>query len=122
MFIGDLKTTKIDDKYYRLITNFTYRNAYMNISVTVPMGFKTDFASTPDWLQGLFHPTSKYYSKGSVIHDYMYATKKFDRKKCDKIFFEAMKEEADTENPRTAWFMRWSFYLVVRIFGAKHYG
>ena len=119
MFRGELKTEKylLKDgvQWYKVLFAFRYN------SVKVPSGFITDFASTPEWIHKMFHPTSKYYSKSSVIHDYLYETKLYTRAGADDIFFEAMTEEADENNPRTAFLIRWTFYLAVRLFGKKYW-
>lgn len=42
------------------------------LTVTVPIHFKTDFASTPRFLWAFFPPYGKY-TEAAVLHDYLYA-------------------------------------------------
>ena len=69
--------------------------------ITVPRGFKTDYASVPFIFWILIPPWGKY-GKAAVIHDYLYQThseynqnvwqRMFskERKRADNIFREAM--------------------------------
>jgi hypothetical protein len=68
------------------------------ISVDVPVGYRTDLASTPWWIRWLLPPNGKY-GKAAVIHDYLCTTRQvmvngvivyITREQCDAIFFEAM--------------------------------
>ena len=43
-----------------------------DFNVTVPIHFKTDFASTPRFLWAFFPPYGKY-TEAAVLHDYLYA-------------------------------------------------
>lgn len=65
------------------------------ISVDVPVGYRTDLASTPWWIRWLLPPNGKY-GKAAVIHDYLCATRQvmvngvivyITREQCDAIFF-----------------------------------
>lgn len=64
-------------------------------TITVPIGFKTDFASVP-WLFRQFIPKSGRYNEAAVVHDYLcYLWKKNGysnefRQEADKIFYEMM--------------------------------
>jgi hypothetical protein len=63
-------------------------------TITVPPGFKTDFASVP-WFFQAFIPKTGRYNEATVVHDYLcYLSKKgqYDRKVADKVFLEAMRE------------------------------
>ena len=63
-----------------------------NEIVSVPVGFKTDFASVP-WFFRRVIPATGSYNEASVIHDYLcYLSNKlqYNRRKADKIFYEAM--------------------------------
>lgn len=57
--------------------------------IRVPKGFKTNFASSPRFMWWLIPPMGRY-GKAAVIHDYLYATKRFSKRVADAIFSEAM--------------------------------
>lgn len=78
--------------------------------ITVPVGFETDFASTPVFAWIIFPPWGRY-SKAAVIHDYLYQTRKRTRKEADTIFREAMCVLGVPVWQRTI------MYLAVRWFG-----
>jgi len=57
--------------------------------ITVPSGFTTDFATIPRILWAIWPPMGQY-SGAAILHDYLYASQKRSRKRCDDIFMEAM--------------------------------
>lgn len=57
--------------------------------VDVPENFETDFASIPRVLWTLAPPDG-VYTQASVLHDFLYFSQSFSRKRCDEIFLEAM--------------------------------
>jgi hypothetical protein len=69
------------------------------MEITVPIGFKTDFASTPWFTRAIFPPTGRY-NEAAVVHDYLcYLSnskhygkeeRKSMRKYADDVFDEAM--------------------------------
>jgi len=99
-------------KYWRLEKEFEYYTEILGdkVYIKVPEGFETDFASIPK----IFLPIMKWrdkFNKASVIHDWLYHTRQFDRKTADKIFLEAM--AVLKIHP----IKRYTFYYTVRIFG-----
>ena len=58
--------------------------------IDLPTGFVTDFASVPRPLWWLYPKWGKY-GNAAVIHDYLYWDQKYNKKKADLIFLEAMK-------------------------------
>ena len=58
--------------------------------IDIPTGFVTDFASVPRPLWWLYPKWGKY-GNAAVIHDYLYWDQKYNKKKADLIFLEAMK-------------------------------
>ena len=115
-FTKPLILEPIDGKRWKLVEEFDYWTILPGEKVTikVPSGFITDFASTPKILWPIFPPWDKY-GKAAVLHDYLYSTKLFPRKTCDKIFKEAM-----TVLKVPKW-KRELMYLAVRLFGKSHY-
>ena len=83
-------------------------------NVTVSKGFITDLASTPRIIWGLIPPFGRY-TLAAVVHDFLYAGHKFNRKNSDIIFFNLMiRDEVPRLKARI-------MYLAVRIFGKQRY-
>lgn len=80
------------------------------VTVHVPAGFETDFASVPRGLWNVFPPTGRW-QRAAVIHDYLYRETSLDRFVCDAIFREAMRQ---LKVPR---WRRLVMYAAVRLFG-----
>lgn len=78
--------------------------------ITVPKGFRTDYASVPRVLRSFLSPKKKI-AKPAVIHDYLYSTGSVSKKEADTIFLEAMK--VNKVNP----IKRFVYYQAVNIFG-----
>ncbi|MFT7527694.1 MAG: hypothetical protein ACI9LY_002853 [Arenicella sp.] len=81
-----------DSKDFMLVRDMVYILGQTDISITVPKGFVTDFASVPKglWSFGL-SPHGKF-SKAAIIHDYLYWTQGCSRQQSDGIMLIAMKE------------------------------
>ncbi len=80
-----------DSKFrYRLLKDFIYQTSDLE-TITVPAGFKTDFASVPWFFRRIIPATGKY-NEATVIHDYLCyaAIDKEARRYADKIFLECM--------------------------------
>lgn len=61
------------------------------VSVIVPNGFVSDGASIPKLFYTIIgSPWSGKYSRGAIIHDYLYFKKEVSRKIADLTFLEAM--------------------------------
>lgn len=78
--------------------------------ISVPAGFRTDFASIPRIFWNILHPAGKYRG-AAVIHDWLYNQHARPRKECDKIFLEAMGVL------KVSWVKRHAMYRAVRSFG-----
>lgn len=63
------------------------------ITVHIPKGFETDFASIPASLRWWMSPTDKRIGKPSIIHDWIYRNPNilFTRQEADNELREAMK-------------------------------
>ena len=96
---------------YEIVEAFTYDIGIKGSpsTITVPAGFKTDFASTPKWSHK-FLPPDGPWRKAAVVHDYMYSTG-YDRLTADVVFLEAM--IVSGVNRAIAWL----FFIAVRTFG-----
>ena len=86
-------------------------NGVGGISITVPSGYVTDFASVPRFLWPLFPPTGQW-CEASVIHDYLCQLPMTSRFLADAIFREAMFQ---LEVP--TW-RRVAMYYAVRIYAS----
>lgn len=112
-FETELEVEFIDGKNWLLTKPLAYLDLDKEerpVSVVVPEGFVTDFASIPRPLWSLYPPTG-LYAPAAVVHDYLYRTKETSRGTADSIFLHAM---TDLGVRRTA---RWTIYLAVRAFG-----
>lgn len=68
---------------------FTLRVNGGDITVWVPRGFVTDFASVPRPLWPIFPPAGQW-CEAAVIHDYLYSTRTCSRFLADALFRECM--------------------------------
>ena len=94
----------------RVSLNSPYTVTVDGKDITVPARFTTDFASVPRLIWWAFPPWGRY-APATVVHDYLYKTGVFSRKKADRIFDEIMRE-LNVKRWR-----RRSMYLGVRLFG-----
>jgi len=102
---------KSDEKYdwYELIDDCQFND------LIIPRGFKTDFASVPQFLWWLIPPHCKA-AMPSVIHDYTCQYAIWPRKECDLVFKQLL---AQASVPR------WQYLLMfwfVRMLGWTRYG
>ncbi len=81
-----------DNQQWMLGEDVVYTLGTTNVSIRVPAGFVTDFASIPQafWSFGL-SPNGRY-SKAAVIHDYLYWFQPCSRAQADNILAIAMQE------------------------------
>ena len=112
--------SKASHPYYCLEDRDIMITIYDNVvnEFTIPKGFKTDLAKVPKLLHSFYPPHGTKHSEygtSAVLHDYLYSKKLFDRKICDLIFLQAMKQQ------KCKFLTRYLFYFAVRIFGNKYY-
>lgn len=106
-----------DGKLYEVSEIAYYVIAYppkkLEWQVTVPVGFRTDFASIPRMFQHIISPVGKW-SSAALFHDYIYS-KQFEgnisRKQADDMFYVLARHYHT--NAVTAWVM----WACVRMFG-----
>ena len=84
------------------------------VSVSVPKGFVTDFASIPFYLRWLVGPTGPY-GMAAVVHDFLYWDQRCGKTAADHAFRRAM-EEAKVSAP-----LRTGLYTAVALFGGAAY-
>lgn len=100
---------------------------YYLYNASIPVGFRTDFASIPRAFWSIFPPIGRY-AGAAVIHDFMYQFRGFcyapfsdmrtlwtsvTRKEADLRFLWAM------ELLGVPWWKRKIMYRAVRLFGGK---
>jgi hypothetical protein len=93
-----------------LLDDLQYNMGSSNVSLIVPTGFVTDYASIPRGFWGIASPQD-VYSEPAVVHDYLYWTQSCTRAQADNIFYIAMQEAS--VNPIRRWFI----YHTVRAAG-----
>ena len=119
-FITKLDVELVDDLSnegrgsWRLASPLAYSSDVSGLTITVPVGFITDFASVPRapiafWLTG------DTAHEPAVIHDYLYATGLLPRALADSVLLEAMAVEGVP-----SW-RRYAMYYAVRAFGDAHF-
>src|SRR5471032_2344243 len=108
---------------YEIVQPFSYVSDTLGITVTVPAGLVTDFASIPRVAWDLLDPEDPIIAWPSVIHDYLYTCKgalpdgtTYSRQQADAVLREAM------EACGAGYFIRESVYEAVESFGADHWG
>ena len=111
-FLTPLVVQEIDDGDWEVHELFRYFSELLNYEIKVPVGFRTDFASIPR-IPIVFDILGDTCHEPAVIHDYLYATAKTDRKTADNVLLEAM------ETFGIHWLDRRMIYLGVRIGGWK---
>ena len=101
-----------------VVKDYTYFHVIKDVElpVTVPEGFVTDFASIPKAFQWLIHPFGSH-APAAVLHDYLYAIgQKRARKYADLLFLYAMRESGVRR------WRAWTMFLMVKLFGGGGYG
>ena len=111
-FLTPLKVKQISSGEWQLLEPLSYHYTPDNRIYTAPEGFVTDFASVPR-IPLVYSAFGNTGHQASVIHDYLYSIK-YNRKKADEIFLQALKEH---EHPIRARIM----YSAVRLFGRFFY-
>jgi len=86
MFPDELEVRICDDnpRERELVKDFRFNGMR---PLTIPAGFRTDFASIPAPLRMFWDDTGRY-TKAAVVHDYCYRNGLFNREICDNIFLE----------------------------------
>jgi uncharacterized protein DUF1353 len=82
--------------------------------LTVPAGFKTDFASVPR-LPIAYLVAGDVCHRAPLLHDFLYRQGQIPRAWCDRIFLEAMVAEG------VSWWRRRAMYAAVRAAGGAAY-
>lgn len=102
---ADGRTVTLDEP---LVFISTERGA----TTTVPEGFVSDGASTPQVVWDLIPPFGNYW-RGAVLHDWFYRETYLPREFCDGVFLEAMDSLGVSHIERD------TIYEAVRLFGGE---
>jgi hypothetical protein len=81
-----------DSHDWVLVEDLTYQIGQSGVSIKVPKGFVTDFASIPQPLWSIGLSPQGRYSKAAIIHDYLYWTQDCTKDQADNILMIAMQE------------------------------
>lgn len=101
---------KYCSRFAMFITTVDHRYDGPHVSVTVPAGTPTDFASVP-WPFTLLFPRVGPYARAALFHDELYVKQTIDRAVADALFNHWMKRD------KTPWWQRIPMYAAVRCFG-----
>lgn len=100
---------------YEMQAPYRYSSHLTNELITVPAGYRTDFASVPRFFWRILPPHGEYVP-ASVVHDWLCALRGetgIDSKTTHKVFLEAMEILCVP-----AW-KRWTMYQAVKWFGPR---
>ncbi len=101
-----------NDRAWMLKDEMHYTIGTSGVTVTIPKGFVTDFASIPRafWL---WIPPTGSYSRAAVVHDWLYWVQVCNREQSDKLLLLAMVES------EVSVATRFTIYNAVRFFGER---
>jgi hypothetical protein len=81
-----------DNHDWMVIKSMEYFIGDTGVSITIPEGFVTDFASIPVALWSFGLSPHGNYSKAAIVHDFLYWAQNCTKKQADNILLIAMKE------------------------------
>ena len=107
-----MKVEKIDNQRFILLEKETAFS--LGYRITINKGFDFDGASIPKIFWSIIgSPFTGNYTTPATIHDGLYAGEVLDRKVCDDIFLDLMKQY------KVNYLRRYTMYLAVRLCGCK---
>jgi hypothetical protein len=115
-FLTPLRIELVDefDDIHELLTPLEYQSDLLGL-ITIPAGFRTDFASVPR-IVGAYLMFGGKGKRAAVVHDFLYSGGlAVERDIADEVFREAL--QASGYSAFTVWMM----YQGVRIGGAAHF-
>ena len=120
-FMSRLAATNIDPDFaggrglWELVEPLVYDSDRAAMTITVPAGFKTDFASVLR-LPVIYLFFGDKAHAPATVHDYLYHSGIVPRNVADDVFYEAMRVST-----KLSGFERWMMWAAVRAFGGTHY-
>jgi hypothetical protein len=121
-FMSRLAATNLDPDFaggrglWELVEPLVYDSDRAAMTITVPAGFKTDFASVLR-LPVIYLFFGDKAHAPATVHDYLYHTGLVPRAVADDVFYEAMRVST-----KLSGLERWMMWAAVRVFGGTHYG
>nr|WP_314532964.1 DUF1353 domain-containing protein [uncultured Pseudomonas sp.] len=117
-FLNTLKTEQ-DGKWDRtLLADLSLQDDDHGL-ITVPAGFRTDFASIQFlhniFLFVLYALLAGYGNYAATVHDWLYTSGPLTRKQADAVLYRGLRAEG------VARWRAWLFWAGVRIGGGKRY-
>lgn len=92
-----------------------YESDVAGRTITVPVGFQTDFASVLR-LPVMYTLFGDKAHAAATVHDYLYRTGELPRATADAVFKEAIGASTNASA-----FSRWMMWAAVRLFGGSHF-
>lgn len=80
------------NKYWTLLEDIEWSIGKSEVTLTVPAGFVTDYASVPQGLWSIGLSPHDRYSRASIIHDYLYWSQVCTKEQSDRLMVIAMKD------------------------------
>ncbi len=101
------------DWYFKVHEEFTAK--WGDILVTVPVGFESDLASIPQFLQSII-PLVGNHLQAAIVHDICYRFRiGVSKKQADEMFYDAMRTLG------VGWLKAQTMYQAVRFFGGSSF-
>lgn len=119
-FLTNLDVRNINDSVnsgrgkWQLLADFSYQSDVANKTITVPVGFITDFASVPR-IPVAYMLAGDTAHKAAVIHDWLYTSHELPREVADLVL-----QEAAIVGGSPAWRAK-LIYVGVRVGGSGSY-
>ena len=120
-FLTELDVTLLDDASndyrgtWRVNSPLVYQSDVAAQTITVPVGFITDFESCPR-LPVVFFLAGEIVHEAAVVHDFLYKSKLLPRNVADAVL-----REASVVSGVPAW-RGWLMWAGLRVGGASHFG
>ena len=108
----ELSVKKVGEQVYILLEDLEVES--LGFRIKVLKGFDFDAASIPKMFWSIIgSPFTGNYTTPAAIHDGLYAGEILDRKVCDDIFLDLMKQY------KVSYVRRYTMYWAVRLGGGK---
>lgn len=101
-------------RFGMFVTTVEHKYESLHVSVTVPAGTPTDFASVP-WPLTVIYPNVGPYARAALFHDQLYRQQTCSRRTADSIFLDIMLHD------HTPKWQAYPIYWAVRIGGAYYW-
>jgi hypothetical protein len=125
-FLTPLRIELVDefDDIHELLTPLEYQSDLLGL-ITIPAGFRTDFASVPR-IVGAYLMFGGKGKRAAVVHDFLYSGGlAVERDIADEVFREALHASSMVKDGKVVKsysdFTIWMMYQGVRIGGAAHF-